>query len=69
VPARSETLRVAVAKSGAAARGGDPEKIEKTRRDLAAEQLASYIEKTVSAAPPLTSDQQDRLALLLRGAA
>lgn len=37
------------------------------RRQLKAEQLADYIKRTVDAAPPLTPEQRDRLALLLRG--
>ncbi|MGI9092667.1 MAG: hypothetical protein ACR2FF_04330 [Mycobacteriales bacterium] len=36
------------------------------RRDLRAARLADYIERTVAAAPPLTGEQKDRLALLLR---
>lgn len=32
-----------------------------------AERLADYIRKTVDAAPELTTEQRDRLALLLRG--
>lgn len=31
-----------------------------------AERLRTYIERTVAAAPPLTPEQRDRLALLLR---
>ena len=38
-------------------------------RQLKAERLADYIRQTVDAAPPLTPDQRDRLALLLRGGA
>lgn len=37
------------------------------RRDLRAERLADYIRETVDAAPPLTPEQRDRLALLLNG--
>lgn len=37
------------------------------RRDEAAQRLADYIEATVRMAPPLTAEQRDRLALLLRG--
>jgi len=39
------------------------------RRDLAAANLAAYITHVVDAAPPLTPEQRDRLALLLRGSA
>ncbi len=69
MPAKSPTLRVAVARAGHAAVTGDPDRIAQTRRDLAAERLASYIAKVVDGAPPLTDEQRDRLALLLRGSA
>jgi hypothetical protein len=46
----------------------DPDLLD-ARRDLRAARLADYIAKTVDAAPPLSSEQRDRLALLLRGAA
>lgn len=39
------------------------------RRQLKAERLADYIRTTVDAAPPLTAEQRDRLALLLRSGA
>lgn len=38
------------------------------RRDLAAENIAAYVERVVSTAPPLTADQRSRIAALLRGA-
>jgi hypothetical protein len=37
------------------------------RAQLKAERLEEYIERVVSEAPPLTAEQRDRLALLLRG--
>lgn len=37
------------------------------RRDLAAEKIAAHIAKVVADAPPLTAEQRDRLAVLLRG--
>jgi len=46
----------------------DPELLD-ARRDLRAERLAEYIKNTVETAPPLTQEQRDRLALLLRGSA
>ncbi len=45
----------------------DSPEILAARRDLRAARLAVYITKTVDAAPPLTPEQRDRLALLLRG--
>jgi hypothetical protein len=44
----------------------DPDLID-ARRNLKAERLAEYIKRTVDAAPELTDEQRDRLALLLRG--
>ena len=41
----------------------------KSRQQLAEAKLAAFIEKVVSSAPPLTQDQRDRLAVLLRGSA
>jgi excisionase family DNA binding protein len=35
-------------------------------RDLAAERLAEHVQRVVDAAPALTPEQRDRLALLLR---
>lgn len=46
----------------------DPDLIA-ARRSLRAERLAMYIRRTVDAAPPLTAEQRDRLAVLLRGEA
>jgi hypothetical protein len=45
----------------------DPVVLE-ARRDLRAAKLATHIERCVAEAPPLTSEQLDRLALLLRPA-
>jgi hypothetical protein len=39
------------------------------RRQLKAEHLEDYIARVVDAAPPLTAEQRDRLAVLLRGGA
>lgn len=38
-------------------------------RDLRAARLADYISQTLAAAPPLSIEQRERLALLLRGSA
>jgi type II secretory pathway predicted ATPase ExeA len=40
--------------------------VTELRRQLKAERLAEYITRTVDAMPPLTNEQRDRLALLLR---
>jgi hypothetical protein len=44
----------------------DPDLIA-ARLNLRAERLALYIRRTVDTAPPLSPEQRDRLALLLRG--
>lgn len=51
------------------AQKADPGEIDLERRNLRAARLADYIRKTVDAAPPLTVEQRDRLAVLLRGGA
>jgi hypothetical protein len=47
-------------------RPDDPELLE-ARRNLRAAKLADHIVKVVAEAPPLTQEQRDRLAVLLRG--
>lgn len=37
------------------------------RREFATARIADHIKRVVDAAPPLTPEQRDRLALLLRG--
>lgn len=44
----------------------DPDLLD-ARRNLRAERLADHIAKVVAEAPPLTQEQRDRLAALLRG--
>ncbi len=44
----------------------DPELVD-ARRNMRAERLADHIRRIVDDAPPLTAEQRDRLALLLRG--
>ena len=46
---------------------GSPAEIE-ARRNLAELKLEAYIKRAVDAAPLLTAEQRDRLALLLRPA-
>ncbi|HEY3924962.1 MAG TPA: hypothetical protein VGL75_10420 [Acidothermaceae bacterium] len=46
----------------------DPLLVE-ARRDLKASRLEEHIRKVVDSAPPLTAEQRDRIASLLRGAA
>jgi len=67
MPANSQPLRVAVARAGAAAKHGDPDRIADARQNLAAERLASYVSRVIANAPPLTPAQKDRIAGLLNG--
>lgn len=46
----------------------DPELLQ-ARRELREAMLAEHIAKAVAEAPPLTDEQRDRLATLLRGEA
>lgn len=43
--------------------------VTEARRDLKAARLADYISRVVDEAPPLSPEQRDRLAVLLRGGA
>jgi hypothetical protein len=58
--------RARVASLTRSRRPDDPELVA-ARQSLKAERLADYIKRTVDAAPPLTPEQRDRLALLLKG--
>lgn len=56
----------------ASSRPNDPDALtaaQEARRDYYATALQDYIERTVAAAPPLTPEQRDKLALLLTGGA
>lgn len=68
MPAIDADRRSLQAKHAAAVRWDKPNQAE-TSRALAAAKLAAYIERVVDQAPPLTDEQIDRLALLLRGGA
>jgi hypothetical protein len=66
MPAIDRDRRILQSKHAAAQRWHRPD-ADDIARDLAAARLAEYIKRTVDAAPPLTPEQRDRLALLLRG--
>lgn len=67
--ARDPILRRRVAADAAKARWATgPEAIE-TRQRLKAEALERHIRRLVMEAPPLSDEQRNRLALLLRGGA
>jgi len=68
MPAASATspIRSLQGQSAAARRWDLPNK-DDLAREYAAARIAAYVERTVSSAPPLTTEQRDKLALLLRG--
>lgn len=59
----SERARVAVLTRD---HGPDSPLVADARRDLRAARLADYVERVVSIAPPLTDEQRDRVAALLK---
>jgi len=60
--------RARIASLSRSRRPDDPDLVE-ARRDLAAERLASHVARVVAEAPPLTEQQRDRVAAILRGSA
>jgi hypothetical protein len=67
LPAHSPSLRRCTARAGAAVRWARPD-ADQARRELAAERISAYIQRILADAPPLTAQQRQRLALLLRPA-
>lgn len=61
---RSHRARVA---SLSRSRQSDDPDLQRARRDLRAAAAASYIERVLAEAPPLTDEQRRRLAGLLSG--
>jgi hypothetical protein len=59
------TERARIAALSRSRKADDPDLIT-ARRDLRAEKLADHIRQVVDAAPPLSDEQRDRLAALLR---
>jgi F0F1-type ATP synthase delta subunit len=49
-------------------RAHDDPDLAAARRDLAAAKLERYVEQVIAAAPPLTSEQLDRIVSILRPA-
>ncbi|APE15702.1 hypothetical protein BOH72_11210 [Mycobacterium sp. WY10] len=49
--------------------GPDHPKTIEARRNFRAEKLADHVRKVVAEAPPLTQEQRDRIAAILRGGA
>ena len=48
--------------------GAESVEVIDARRELATAKIAEYVQKIVAAAPPLTDEQRDRLATLMRAA-
>lgn len=65
-PAGPERRRI-VAQLGALKRHDPEADTTDLRTELKAAKLADYIRDLVNSAPPLTDEQRERLALLLRG--
>lgn len=64
-PAR-KTLRAHIAR--ASGKFADPKvDVDELRREFKTETIADYIRALANSAPALTTEQRDRLALLLRG--
>jgi hypothetical protein len=68
MPSRDPLVRQHVSRTALSTRyrGADAPETLDARRDLAAARLEQFIRRTVDTAPPLTPEQRDRLALLLR---
>ncbi|SCX37992.1 hypothetical protein SAMN03159343_0261 [Klenkia marina] len=66
MPASSPDLRSSAARAGAAVRWGKAN-ADDVRRELAAQRISEYLQKTLASAPPLTNEQREKLALLLHG--
>lgn len=58
-------LQRASAANARAARLGTPEQATAARAEFNAEKIATFIERTLQDAPPLTAEQRVRLARLL----
>lgn len=71
MPAHTPTHRRAAATVAAVQRhgGADDPRLPDLRRNLRAAQLEEHIRRVVDAAPPLTDEQRERIAALLRPAA
>ena len=71
MPAKSSQRRRAAAVVGALQRHHGPAdaRLTDARRDLRAAELEEHVRRIVDAAPPLTAEQRDRLAALLRAPA
>ncbi len=68
MPDLSPERRRARARAGGYARQGNHEAADAARRDAAVLALADHVREVIDGFPPLTPEQRDRLAALLRPA-
>lgn len=68
-PFKGSKLAKARSRVAVAARVGTPDEVTTARRDFAAVKLEQYVQRVVAEAPPLTQEQADKIAVLLRGGA
>lgn len=68
VPAKLVSHHRARVASLSRSRSHDDAELCAARVDLRVARLSDYIRRSIDAAPPLTAEQRDRLALLLRPA-
>lgn len=64
----SNPVFAARSRLGVAARRKHPQQLQTARQELAAAKLEAHIAKILAEAPPLTPEQLDRIAVLLRPA-
>lgn len=64
-PSTVDPVRNAVSRVGVAARCGTPDQLAAAKRELTAANCERAIQKALDAAPPLTTAQRKRLAVLL----
>lgn len=62
------SVRRARAALGGHVKAGNAQAAQEARRQLAAAQIETFIERKLAEAPDLSAEQRNRLAVLLRGA-
>lgn len=66
-PVLTARSRLAVASRSICGTPPDPQVVAEAQRDLRVAMLERHVREVVAAAPPLTSDQRQRLAVMLLG--
>lgn len=62
----SSSMKVAAVKVARVSQYGTPEELADARRELALANIEAAIERNLAASPPLTPEQKNRIAALLR---